>query len=153
MPPTAYANFFRNAGWIIDEKLKSAVCPKCQAKNDKVADMSAEASKRQRQMMHLLDDHFDEDQGRYVSDWSDERVAKETGLAGTFVSKFREDAYGPIRVHPALTQASDQLIRAKEKIAADIAAVRAMADGIERDAAADFKKIEDQLASAMRGAA
>ena len=68
----------------------------------------------------LLEDRYDRVAKAYRADWSDERVAKETGLSAEAVAKRREADFGPLVVD---TTAED-LRREWEGLRSDIAALR-----------------------------
>lgn len=152
MPEAAVARFFRGRGWLVDNDCRSAVCPKCQEK-DKVTDISAAAMKRQRQMFLLLDDHFDVEEGAYDGDWSDARIAKETGLAENVVKHARDSAYGPIKVNPAVVSAGKDIAELREKVRADLAAVRQLADQTATDLMKRLDEIEAKVTRAIKGTA
>lgn len=152
MPEAAIARFFRGRGWLVDNECRSAVCPKCQEK-DKVTDISAAAMKRQRQMFLLLDEHFDIEAGCYDGDWSDARIAKETGLAENVVRHARDSAYGPIKINPVIVSAGKEIAELREKVKADLAAVRQLADQTATDLQKRLDDIEAKVSRAIRGAA
>lgn len=124
---------FRHAGWQLDPH----VCPDCLAKS-KGEKMSAPAKpaspaamKAQAVMFRLLNDHFDTVDGRYADDWSDEKIAKETGIAKATVADFRRAGFGEIKEDPAIASlrsdvnALEQLQREQNAaVAAEIAALR-----------------------------
>ena len=152
MPEAAVARFFRARGWLVDSDCRSAICPKCQEK-DKVTDISAAAMKRQRQMFAMLDEYFDVDDGAYDGDWTDAKIAKETGLAENVVRHARESAYGPIKVNPALVSAGKELADLRAKVTADLAAVQQLADQTAADLAKRLDEIEAKVSRAIKGAA
>lgn len=55
-----------------------------------------------RKVFQFLEDHFDADEGQYKTDrdgnpWSDERIAKETGISRDAVKGYRTNAFGKIK--------------------------------------------------------
>lgn len=91
---------FRHAGWRLDPH----VCPDCQQKEAKpkernvsAAKPSPAAMKAQVQMFTLLSAWFDADKGAYATGWSDQRVAKETGLAVELVVEYRRTGFGELK--------------------------------------------------------
>lgn len=50
-----------------------------------------------RDMFALLSKHFDTVEGCYHDDYSDERIAKETGISKDAVKKYRVEGYGKIK--------------------------------------------------------
>lgn len=55
------------------------------------------AGKAIRHVFQLLEDHFDETGGRYKDGWSDEKIAKETGLSIHAIHEHRVAAFGRIK--------------------------------------------------------
>lgn len=89
---------FRYLGWRLDPH----VCPNCQKSEPKEGNMSGAkpspaAMKAQVQMFTLLSAWFDADKGAYAKDWSDARVAKETGLAPELVIEYRRTGFGELK--------------------------------------------------------
>src|SRR4051812_31896511 len=54
--------------------------------------------------LKLLGEHFDTERGAYAAEWSDRRVAEETGLSLAAVASYRTECFGEILVDPALEQ-------------------------------------------------
>ncbi len=50
-----------------------------------------------RKVFTLLENHFDTENGCYNGDWSDEKVAKETGISKDAVKGYRVSAFGKIK--------------------------------------------------------
>jgi len=48
----------------------------------------------------VLDSHFDDQIGRYIDNYDDQRVGKETNLPWALVAEYRELAYGPLKADP-----------------------------------------------------
>lgn len=60
-----------------------------------------------RQVMNLLDEHFDEKICRYKTGWGDEKVAKDVGIHVGQVAKIRADAYGELADDPIIMKLRD----------------------------------------------
>jgi hypothetical protein len=138
LPPEVLDKKFQAKGWTLDP----TTCPTCQeadraatrAKKEaktmasmtiepEVKTPSTTAIKMQLQMMRLLDEHFDADAGAFDAGWSDERVAKETGLALSVVTSFRREGYGEIKRPPelvALGRDIDSLAELQKEQAASV---------------------------------
>ena len=58
---------------------------------------SSSAVKAQAGMFRLLDAHFDPDKGCYSPGWSDEKIAKDCGLAVALVAQFRREGFGELK--------------------------------------------------------
>jgi hypothetical protein len=71
-----------------------------------------------------LQEYFDKERGRYLNDWSDAKVATETGAAEAFVKKIRLAAFGELAEDPIMTE----LRRAIEQHKAECTAMVAAAD-------------------------
>lgn len=94
-------------GWATGKVTK---CPECikKSKEDRMnakatvtpintASPSPDLREKRREAHGLIDMAFDIGLGRYEQDYSDERIAKETGLPKEWVAKRREDEFGPIK--------------------------------------------------------
>jgi hypothetical protein len=130
MPPEHVDKKFIQRGWQVDPHL----CPDCRRKpKDKPmpAAQSVAAMRATIQMHDLLTAHFDSKNGRYVAGWSDEKVAKETGLAMPSVAEYRIAEFGEIKepTELALIRADitslEQLDREhRASVAAEVASLR-----------------------------
>lgn len=147
-PPAAVARFFRGKGWLVDDKGRDAKCPKCQ--ETKVTDLSKETLRRQRQMHRLLEDHFDEEAGRYRGDWSDAKIAQETGLSPAAVSKARDAGYGELREDPELAALRQEWAEVRERAARDMAAMRDMTEEALGKLQNRLNQIDARIADLLR---
>ena len=97
MPPEQIDRKFIQAGWSLDPN----ICVDCKAKPAKEKPMASKPSpaamKAQVSMLVLLQSHFDADAGAYAADWSDARIATETGLAEDVVTEYRRAGFGEIK--------------------------------------------------------
>lgn len=152
IPEEAIARMYRGAGWLVDSECRTAVCPKCQERPN-VSDISTAAIKRQRQMYVLLDSHFDEDKGRYREDWSDAKVAKDTGLAETVVAQHREAAYGPIKPNMEIVGAGKELADLRLYLANEFADLTKLFEQTKRDAEDRIGSLETKISRYLKGAA
>jgi hypothetical protein len=73
---------------------------------------------------NLLDNKFDDKEGRYLEDYSDQRIGAECDVPWASVAAFREFAYGPIREDPRIAGLRQEfadlrarLARAEEQLA------------------------------------
>ena len=78
----------------------------------------------------LLDSHFDDKAGCYLSDWSDQKIGTDLNLPWAIVAKIREAAYGPIRVDPEVAKLASEHAALKARLAQaqETAAARQKAD-------------------------
>lgn len=74
-----------------------------------------------------LADNFDPVKGRYRGDWSDEKVAKETGLALDFVRQRRETDFGPLNEGPDTDRLRAELVALERQHAGLVTTINAAA--------------------------
>ena len=55
------------------------------------------AMRAQALTISLLSEHFDPNKGVYAKDWSDKRIATETGLAPDLVVEYRRECFGELK--------------------------------------------------------
>lgn len=55
------------------------------------------SGKALRAVFQLLEDQFDAEAGQYRGDWTDEKIAKETGISKEAVKQYRVNAFGKIK--------------------------------------------------------
>lgn len=65
-----------------------------------------------RKVFAALEDNFDAEKGEYLHGYSDERIAKETGISIDGVKKYRIDGFGKLRAPTEL----DSLKREVEEL-------------------------------------
>lgn len=104
-PPEILTKHFSNKGWSVR---KRPTCPNCNAPKEKpvmsnVAPIKTEQAPTEavkaarRKANEFLMFHFDVENGRYEDGWSDERVAKDSGMPIAWVVKRRDEEYGPLK--------------------------------------------------------
>ena len=132
MPPEQIDQKFAQAGWSLNPPL----CVGCRAAQSKekltvASKPTPAAMKAQAQMFTLLSQHFDPDAGRFTGGWSDQRIAKESGLAVEMVAEFRRAGFGEIKEAPELSAlrqdigALEELFREHQAaVTAEIASLR-----------------------------
>ena len=62
-----------------------------------------------RKLFTLLEEKFDVASGQYAQDYSDERIAKETGISTEAVKSYRSSAFGKLRPPSELSKAVQDL--------------------------------------------
>lgn len=92
----------------------------------------------------LLDIHFDDGLGRYIDNYDDQRVGKETDVPWALVTELREFAYGPLKADPvveavkaealALRQEFVQLSNALESVRQRVASIEGRLTNVEAKA-------------------
>lgn len=145
MPPEAVIKYLSRKGWQISRK-HPPVCKGCLIKEKEMArqkrnagtlsmpvteaekpttdlvvendDASTEtvSARVLRQVYALLDQHFDEENGRYAKEWSDQRIARELGIGAASVASVRLEAYGDIKEDPAITSMKNGLEELRKAI-------------------------------------
>lgn len=111
-PPEVLPKHFANKGWRMSKK---PLCPDCQSRKEtpmtaekitalqipavraaNAAPSDAARRMRTKAVEHLVA-YFDPENGKYEDGWSDEIIAKETGLPVAWVTKRREEDFGPLK--------------------------------------------------------
>ncbi|TZG24887.1 hypothetical protein [Sphingomonas montanisoli] len=97
MAPDQIDKKFTQRGWRLDP----ALCPGCAAPKPKDPLMGASPSpaaiRGQTETLKLLAQHFDGENGRYVTGWSDATIAKAAGISTETVAAFRIAGFGEIK--------------------------------------------------------
>ena len=62
-----------------------------------------------RKVFALLEDNFDPEKGLFLHGYSDERIAKETGISADGVRKYRVDGFGKLKAPTELDKARSDL--------------------------------------------
>jgi len=107
-------------GWLIPKKRGKNTCPKCVAKfrsikkreqgvvNKKSGGLTIVSSKDegknspadfkiQRQVSGLLETYYNEDAECYREGYTDAKIGEEIGVSEQFVTRFRTEAFGPLK--------------------------------------------------------
>lgn len=124
---------FMQQGWSLDPHL----CPACRTKPAKEkSDMTVKASpaamRAQVETITLLQTHFDVEQGSYALGWSDEAIAKKTGIAVDAVVEYRRSAFGELKAPPELQALKDDLAAARALLDETTKSMGAEIDGLNR---------------------
>lgn len=123
-----------------------------------VEQRSPTAYKAQRLAHDYLREHFEIDEdtgdpatsrGHYVDDWSDAKVAKESGLSVDEVIRLRDGGYARL-VDPREVKLLADIAAVRAKWAADEAEIRGMLDAARGHVETSLSRLESQLA-AIRG--
>ncbi len=144
MPPSAIRQKAGAQGWTIAKKFKSASCPECAAKpaisatEDEPMNPKNDTQKRLfRQVMTLLEEHYDEPNKCYEDGWSDAKIAGELEVSTEFVAKIRDDFFGPAEdsrigdLRVEITTVRTELAKAKVASKAEITELRVMVGDAE----------------------
>lgn len=132
--------------------------PSVPEREESVLQQSPNAMKAQARMHQLLAQNFtttqggdsEKPQGVYDAGWSDERIAKETGLAIKEVIRWRESAYGSI-VDPRTANLERAIAQAKQQMEADRRALQEMVDQHNKTANARIEELERRLQEIVKG--
>jgi hypothetical protein len=115
-PPSEVLRKFRQKGWETHERDKRrcrhSACeiqtkPKGEAMNAPAKHHPAAIIPMPdmvtiRKILGVVEDHFDEANGRYLGDWSDKKVSAEVGVGWAVVAKVREDSGLKIKGDPEI---------------------------------------------------
>jgi hypothetical protein len=141
------AGTFTSRGWLVGDAGKH-VCPDCLAKRRaerRAAKEKPEMPKVERspaatqkigELYMILSEAYDAAGKVYKPGWSDQRIAKETGLAPEFVAKRREDDFGPVIVDASF----DDLAAVQGALTAKIALARAATER-QREQIAELEEL------------
>lgn len=92
-----------------------------------------------RKVFQLLEDHFDGTEGQYKNEYTDDRIAKETGISKDAVKQYRQNAFGKIKPPTEL-----QLIRM------DLAELEKFALTTESEIKSKVKELTNRLNTLQR---
>ncbi len=136
-PADILAKHFTNKGWSIR---KRPICPDCISQAKKETAMSnvapikpdplpSDAVKAaRREATEKLLFHFDTAKGCFEEGWSDARIAKETGMPEAWVTKRREEDFGPLKEPGEFAE-----VRAEAKaLASEIGKLQAKLDAMAK---------------------
>lgn len=122
LPTEWLAKCFKRKGWHVDvANPRYCFCPDHQKKerkpmNDlpaqppppalKIVEMTtpdlAPSPDQKVRIRHLLDSHFDDKAGRYLDNWTDQKVASDVGVGWKAVEQIRRLGWGELKEDPAL---------------------------------------------------
>lgn len=136
-PAEILPKHFTTKGWNLR---KRPVCPACTAQAKKENTMSnvapikpepvpSDAVKAaRREATEKLLFHFDPSKGCFEEGWSDARIAKETGMPEAWVTKRREEDFGPLKEPGEFAE-----VRAEAKaLASEIGKLQAKLDAMAK---------------------
>jgi hypothetical protein len=134
--PGKIAHHFHDLGWDFDPyKPRSCICPECKKKpTTQVASVTTVEEKpmatitplmtttttprplttaEKAGVRRLLDTQFDDEAGRYIEGYTDQRIGQELNIPWATVAAMREAAYGPLRADPRIDRLERDLINLK----------------------------------------
>jgi hypothetical protein len=147
--PGRIARHFHDLGWDFDPyKPRSCICPDCKKKpTTQVASVTTVEEKlmatitplttitpalttaAKARVRRLLDEHFDDEAGRYIEGYSDQRIGQEADVPWAAVAAMREAAYGPLRADPRIDRLEQTLLDLKTRVSGAVAQMeKAQAD-------------------------
>jgi len=161
LPEDVIGKKFRQKGW----DLEPDTCPACVAARreptttEKEEDIMAEPAsnvtpltpplpskdsiRAQARLMRMLTDHFDDKEGAYINDYSDERVAKEVGLSLSVVEAFRREAFGDLKEPKELQAIKDDVTMLELRIEDEFA-------GLTKSLGEEIGKLRTRIAELER---
>lgn len=119
-PTEVMGKFFTQKGWKVDvANRRRCFCPACvKQKKERpvtpdtmpplkivqrieIPDVAPTPDQKVR-IRHLLDSHFDDKAGRYLDEWTDQKIANDVGVAWKAVEQIRRLGWGELKEDPAL---------------------------------------------------
>lgn len=73
-------------------------------------------SDEKHRIRNLLDTNFDDAKGRYLSDYTDQKIGDEVNVPWVFVQQIRDLAYGPLKEDQRVTALRVELTQVREKL-------------------------------------
>ena len=122
---------------IMKEKPMTSIAPTDQAKAAK------------RQAYGLLLDAYDDQNKRYRGDWSDQKIADQTGLSVAKVAQIREEDFGPAGPPPQLDNLKQQLVRIEDRLKAEETNILRSMESID-SLTKELQVARDDLANLLR---
>lgn len=98
---------------------------------------TSEQAREARRMAHMmLEEQFDIDKGRFKNGYTDRRIADECGVSEHWVSRRREEEFGPLKSPPEIVEATARLDALEAQIKQFEKEAMLTVDGWRRDLAA-----------------
>ena len=161
LPPEMVTKKFNQRGWKVGTTPRKDVCPECRkrdsmriAKVDKnlraeIIDLHPKKEEpvktldreTRRIILAKLNEVYGDERSGYCQGWSDERVAKDLGIQGSWVTDLRYENFGDLPVSAIDKGFLDEAREVLEKIKA----VRDEAMSLERDALAYLSEADRML--------
>lgn len=134
VPPQVTVKWMQQRGWVMGQKRKDDLCPKCVAAKSrnnvmKLSDHrpAAEAPKPvellgpkredRRLIILAIEDHYLDATRGYEDGWSDDTLAKHLNVPRKWIGDLREEFFGP-EVDPELAKLAAEFKQIGEQIAA-----------------------------------
>lgn len=107
-------------------------------------------------MFELLDTHFHvEGKGKpgiYDPEWSDEKIARETGLDARVVAYYREAVYGPA-LNPRIRELEAAVVRLEQKYKDELATLQTMQRSLASEMQTAIDLLHSEIAALARSEA
>jgi hypothetical protein len=110
-------------------------------------DKSREA---RRKAYGLLEDHFHIEKGMYLNDYSDERVASESGLSIAALVTLREAMFGPIKITAAVVALQEQAEEQHKHFLTEVDSLRKLITALVAQEDERYSKLRSDL-NALKG--
>ena len=101
-----------------------------------------------RAVRDLLDRHFDDNTGRYIDGYSDERIGAELNLPWKLVTELRELAYGPLRGDSELDEIRSMICAIRSEVGKIATTMSAAIDAAQSAAMAAASKLDGRFSAA-----
>ena len=127
MPPEGIKKYFNAHGWSLRNRTTCPDCMKSKKERKQMATVtpinpdptpSFDAKAARREAHDLIAITFDISAGQYKDDYSDQRIAIETGVAVDWVKQRREDDFGPLKEPGELSVMRKELAEVEAVVAA-----------------------------------
>lgn len=160
LAPEMLAKGARQRGWDADQSHRNrTLCPRCK-QNKEPNDPDSElkkmiakqkangtnghhehrlvpihnpTSEQRAAIRTLLDKHFDADDGYYLGEWSDQKIAEHLNLPRVIIENLRDLAYGPIKITPEQMAVRNEVAAIKAEIEALRSEHKALSDQLVAD--------------------
>lgn len=165
MPPEVIVKKMQARGWVMSQRRRNDLCPKCASKKaarpkvERIADYLAtlpikkepamqteqprKPSRDEKRLIVLaIEDHYDDKVRSYAAGWSDDKIAADLNVPRKWVSDLREEFYGPV-VDPELAD----LERKVASLTVDLEAANAVIEAIRRSLNDLKERIAKKLAA------
>lgn len=128
-PPDVICKMAKNKGWLPDMKKGAHLCPD-HANPEKTVttktDTPTISPDMRRKIFRAIDEAYDEKAQRYVDGFDDKMVAAQVGTTWGWVSRIRDENFGPAGPDPRITGMLDEIAElATQTAAAEVAALEA----------------------------
>lgn len=128
------------------EKRRKPPMPEVSAKVTPITPTSEEARTARRLATLLIEEQFDVAGGFYRNGYTDKKVADETGVSEHFVTKRREEDFGPLKDPPEIVKAKAEIDALQQRVEDLKAHCAQVTEALMRDIAAHRRNLSSLIA-------